>query len=261
MNPPRQGSSRSAPPRTPISSSTCAGARRQRARRLRSPRSASQDDDGRCQPRRRLPARAVALRSPRRRAAGPRRASTRNRRNRRLHDAGDPARRGALASGSAYDVIFDAARAAIAELDGVASVAEETSSWPYRHDLDLTGFIDGTENPTLVEAPEWCSSPTGSPGAGGTILLLQKWSHDAAAWESLGGRGAGARDRPAQEQTARSSTTSRPTPTSRAPTRTNSGRSSAGTCRTAPSPTTGRCSSASAPRSGRSRRCSRAWPA
>lgn len=23
------------------------------------------------------------------------------------------------------------------------------------------------------------------PGAGGTILLLQQWAHDAAAWESL----------------------------------------------------------------------------
>ena len=89
-------------------------------------------------------------------------------------------------SGSAYDVVFDTARSAIAELDGVGSVAEETSSWPYRHDLDLTGFIDGTENPTLVEAPDVVLVPDGQPGAGGTILLLQKWSHDADAWESLG---------------------------------------------------------------------------
>src|SRR5215471_18519042 len=37
-------------------------------------------------------------------------------------------------SGSAYDVIFDMARQAIAELAGVASIAEETSSWPYQHD-------------------------------------------------------------------------------------------------------------------------------
>jgi putative iron-dependent peroxidase len=67
----------------------------------------------------------------------------------------------------------------------VASVAEETSSWPYRHDLDLTGFVDGTENPTLIEAPELVLVPEGQPGAGGTILLLQKWAHDAEAWESL----------------------------------------------------------------------------
>jgi porphyrinogen peroxidase len=88
-------------------------------------------------------------------------------------------------SGSAYDVVFDIARAAIAALAAVASIAEETSSWPYRHDRDLTGFIDGSENPTLIEVPEIAVIPDGSPGAGGTILLLQKWSHDATAWESL----------------------------------------------------------------------------
>lgn len=88
-------------------------------------------------------------------------------------------------SGSAYDVIFDVARAAIAALEHLASVAEETSSWPYRHDRDLTGFIDGTENPTLLEAPGFAVIPEGSPGAGGTLLLLQKWAHDAKAWESL----------------------------------------------------------------------------
>ena len=27
--------------------------------------------------------------------------------------------------------------------------------------------------------------PEGRPGAGGTILLLQKWEHDALAWEAL----------------------------------------------------------------------------
>ncbi len=88
-------------------------------------------------------------------------------------------------SGSAYDVIFDVARAAIAELLHVVAIVEETSSWPYQHDRDLTGFIDGTENPTLVEAAELVLILDGNPGAGGTILLLQKWVHDAAAWESL----------------------------------------------------------------------------
>jgi putative iron-dependent peroxidase len=88
-------------------------------------------------------------------------------------------------SGSAYDVVFDVARQAIADLRTLGRVAEETSSWPYRHDRDLTGFIDGTENPTLVDAPELVLIPEGKPGEGGTILLLQKWEHDAAAWESL----------------------------------------------------------------------------
>ncbi len=88
-------------------------------------------------------------------------------------------------SGSAYDVIFDVARQAIAELQGLAAVVEETSSWPYQHDRDLTGFIDGSENPSLTDAPELVLIPEGLPGAGGTILLLQKWTHDAAEWESL----------------------------------------------------------------------------
>jgi porphyrinogen peroxidase len=87
-------------------------------------------------------------------------------------------------SGSAYDVVFDVARNAIAELRGVATVAEETSSWPYQHDRDLTGFIDGSENPTLVDAPATVLVHEGEPGAGGTILLLQKWEHEAAEWES-----------------------------------------------------------------------------
>jgi putative iron-dependent peroxidase len=95
------------------------------------------------------------------------------------HDAG------LWLSGSAYDVVFDTARAAIAELMGLASVAEETSSWPYLHDRDLTGFIDGSENPTLIEAPGLVLVPEGKPGAGGTVLLLQKWAHNAAAWEAL----------------------------------------------------------------------------
>jgi len=88
-------------------------------------------------------------------------------------------------SGSAYDVIFDVARAAIRSLRALASLDEETSSWPYRHDRDLTGFIDGSENPDLIDAPELVLVPEGAPGAAGTILLLQKWVHDAPSWEGL----------------------------------------------------------------------------
>jgi putative iron-dependent peroxidase len=88
-------------------------------------------------------------------------------------------------SGASYDVIFDTALGSIAELDGLASLVEETSSWPYRHDRDLTGFVDGSENPSLIEAPGVALIPRGAPGGGGTILLLQRWRHDAGAWGSL----------------------------------------------------------------------------
>ena len=47
-------------------------------------------------------------------------------------------------SGSAFEVLFDVPHAAIAVVKKLASVAEETSSWAYRHDRDLTGLIDGS---------------------------------------------------------------------------------------------------------------------
>jgi putative iron-dependent peroxidase len=88
-------------------------------------------------------------------------------------------------SGSAYDVIFDMARTVIHDLAGLASLGEETSSWSYRHDRDLTGFIDGSENPTLLDAPSDALLPEGVPGAAGSVLLLQKWKHKTAEWEAV----------------------------------------------------------------------------
>ncbi len=86
-------------------------------------------------------------------------------------------------SGSAYDVIFDMARSVIHDLAGLATLGEETSSWPYRHDRDLTGFIDGSENPSLLDASQVALMPEGVPGAAGSVLLLQKWKHNSAEWE------------------------------------------------------------------------------
>jgi putative iron-dependent peroxidase len=88
-------------------------------------------------------------------------------------------------SGSAYDVIFDMAREVVRDLAGLATVGEETSSWPYRHDRDLTGFVDGSENPTLLDAPADALIAEGQPGAAGSVLLLQKWKHAVNEWEAL----------------------------------------------------------------------------
>ena len=88
-------------------------------------------------------------------------------------------------SGTSYDVVFDEARQAINVLASLTSIADETSSWPYRRYRDLTGFVDGTKNPSLLDAPDVALIPEGAPGAGGTVLLLQQWEHDVTAWESL----------------------------------------------------------------------------
>lgn len=88
-------------------------------------------------------------------------------------------------AGGAPDVVFDESRLVIGRLASVASVAEETPGWPYRQDRDLTGFVDGSENPTLLEAPGVAVIPEGRAGAGGSVLLLQKWKHEARRWEAL----------------------------------------------------------------------------
>ncbi len=89
-------------------------------------------------------------------------------------------------AGGSRDVVFDAATAAVGGLDQVAAVAEETEGWTYRHHRDLTGFEDGTENPALAETPSVAVVASDHPGAGGTVLLLQRWRHDTAMWSALG---------------------------------------------------------------------------
>ena len=88
-------------------------------------------------------------------------------------------------AGAAYDVVFDVSRGVVSALAPDATLSHEMVGWPYHRDLDLTGFLDGMENPTLVEATAVATVERGSPGEGGSVLLLQQWEHDAAAWEAL----------------------------------------------------------------------------
>jgi putative iron-dependent peroxidase len=87
-------------------------------------------------------------------------------------------------SGGSRTAVFDAGKEAIAALRGVAQVASETNGWLYQHDRDLTGFIDGTENPSLLEAPDVVAAPPDSPGAGASVVLYQVWPHDAPRWDA-----------------------------------------------------------------------------
>jgi porphyrinogen peroxidase len=88
-------------------------------------------------------------------------------------------------TGSGYDAVFDLSRGIVTALGDVATPANEMVGWPYHHDRDLTGFIDGTENPPLLEAMSVALIPAGLPGEGGSILLLQQWEHNAVGWEQL----------------------------------------------------------------------------
>ena len=88
-------------------------------------------------------------------------------------------------AGASYDNVFDVATAVVDILKPIATPLREVTGWTYQHNRDLTGFQDGTENPTLVDAPDVALIPDGEPGAGGSILLFQLWKHDAAAWRAL----------------------------------------------------------------------------
>jgi putative iron-dependent peroxidase len=88
-------------------------------------------------------------------------------------------------SGAAYDIVFDVSRGVVSALAAQAAVALEVVGWPYHRDRDLTGFEDGLENPTLAEATKIVTVDPGSPGEGGSVLLLQQWEHDSVKWEAL----------------------------------------------------------------------------
>lgn len=89
------------------------------------------------------------------------------------------------AASHAYDTVYDVAREAVTALAPVAHLATEIAGWTYKDSRDLTGFIDGTKNPSLADAPEVALIGDGAKGAGGSVLLIQQWVHDAAAFEAL----------------------------------------------------------------------------
>jgi putative iron-dependent peroxidase len=86
--------------------------------------------------------------------------------------------------GGAQDVVFDMSRLLVTELAPVVTLADSTEGWVYRQNRDLTGFVDGTENPHLSEIQNVVQIAEG-PAAGGSVLLLQRWPHDVEAWEAL----------------------------------------------------------------------------
>jgi putative iron-dependent peroxidase len=88
-------------------------------------------------------------------------------------------------AGHAYSTVYDVARNVMGALLPIARLATEVIGWTYKESRDLTGFIDGTENPTLLTAPEVALIPDDAAGGGGSVLLVQQWVHDTAAFEAL----------------------------------------------------------------------------
>jgi putative iron-dependent peroxidase len=88
-------------------------------------------------------------------------------------------------SGSSRDVVFEHSREAVKAIADVATVATDQEAFVHRDSRDLFGFIDGTKNPPILEAPLAALIPPGEPGAGGSHVFFSRWVHDLDGFERL----------------------------------------------------------------------------
>jgi putative iron-dependent peroxidase len=86
--------------------------------------------------------------------------------------------------GTGEDVELDVARGVAAVLAPVAELAAEQPCFVYKDSRDLSGFIDGTENPPVEEAFEVALLPDGDVGEGGAFVITQKWVHDLSFFDT-----------------------------------------------------------------------------
>lgn len=87
--------------------------------------------------------------------------------------------------GEEIDTIFDLAMNAARRLGGLAELAQEVPCFVYLDRRDMTGFIDGTENPKGAKRADVAVIADGEPGAGGSYVLTMKWVHDLVAFHAL----------------------------------------------------------------------------
>jgi putative iron-dependent peroxidase len=87
--------------------------------------------------------------------------------------------------GTGPDLALDAARAVTDCLSPVGTLALEQPGFVYRDSRDLTGFIDGTANPPVLEAPSVALVPDNQPGGGGAFALTMRWVHNLEAFGRL----------------------------------------------------------------------------
>ncbi len=86
--------------------------------------------------------------------------------------------------GTGEDVELDVARAVTFALSPVAELAAEQPCFVYKDSRDLSGFIDGTENPPVEEALDVALVPDGEAGEGGAFVIAQRWVHDLGVFHS-----------------------------------------------------------------------------
>lgn len=84
-----------------------------------------------------------------------------------------------------HDLNFYALRKFMSPLADCLEVIDETHTFRYLDSRDFTGFIDGTENPQTNEARKDVAIIKDSECAGGSVVMLQRYVHNLAAWEPM----------------------------------------------------------------------------
>lgn len=82
------------------------------------------------------------------------------------------------------DVNFSLAQAAMAAWGDVIVVAEETHGFRAIENRDLSGFVDGTENPQGEQRQSVAIIANGAD-AGGSYVLTQRWEHNLQVWQRV----------------------------------------------------------------------------
>ena len=84
------------------------------------------------------------------------------------------------------DLCFEFERQLMDLLGGSVAVVDETVGFRYFDVRDLLGFVDGTANPVgpIVPASVLVAQEDTS-AAGGSYIVLQKYTHDLKAWKTL----------------------------------------------------------------------------
>ncbi len=82
-----------------------------------------------------------------------------------------------------HDINFSLAQAALSAFGGAIVVEEEIHGFRWVEERDLSGFIDGTENPVDDARPLVAViGQDDAASAGGSYVFVQRWEHNLKQW-------------------------------------------------------------------------------